>query len=89
MFPEGSLKDNMSANGISYYLLSRTYYIELHKNNNSQGIDELSKDAIEGGRTANFAKQQIEITLGKPVFGRENASNFTQPLLTTKDNAPK
>ena len=86
---EGSLKDNMSAMELAIINLADLTTSELHKNNNSQGIDELSKDAVEGGRTAKFAKEQIEITLGKPVLTSENAFNFTQPLLTTKDNAPK
>lgn len=86
---EGSLKDNMSAMELAIINLADLTTSELHKNNNSQGIDELSKDAVEGGRTAKFAKEQIEITLGKPVLTSENASNFTQPLLTTKDNAPE
>jgi len=86
---EGSLKDNMSAMELAIANLADLTTSELHKNNNSHGLDELSKDAIEGGRTARFAKEQIEITLGKPVLTSENASNFTQPLLTTKDNAPK
>jgi hypothetical protein len=86
---EGSLRDNMSPMELALITLGELTTNELHKNNNSYGIDELNKDAIEGGRTANFAKEQIEITLGKPVLTSENAFNFTQPLLTTKDNAPE
>lgn len=86
---DGSLRDNMSPMELALITLGELTTNELHKNNNSYGIDELNKDAVEGGRAANFAKEQIEITLGKPVLTSENASNFTQPLLTTKDNAPK
>lgn len=86
---EGSLRDNMSPMELALITLGELTTNELHKNNNSYGIDELNKDAVEGGRAANFAKEQIEITLGKPVLTSENASNFTQPLLTTKDNAPE
>ena len=86
---DGSLRDNMSPMELALINLAELTTSELHKNNNSHGIEELNKDAVEGGRTANFAKEQIEITLGKPVLTSENASNFTQPLLTTKDNAPK
>lgn len=86
---EGSLRDNMSPMELALVTLGELTTNELHKNNNSYGIDELNKDAVEGGRAANFAKEQIEITLGKPVLTSENAYNFTQPLLTTKDNAPK
>ena len=86
---DGSLRDNMSPMELALATLAELTTNELHKNNNSHGIDELNKDAVEGGRTANFAKEQIELTLGRPVLTSENASNFTQPLLTTKDNAPK
>lgn len=86
---DGSLRDNMSPMELALINLAELTTSELHKNNNSHGIDELNKDAVEGGRTASFAKEQIELTLGKPVLTSENASNFTQPLLTTKDNAPK
>ena len=49
---EGSLKDNMSAMELALLNLADLTTSELHKNNNSQGVDELNKDAIEGGRTA-------------------------------------
>ena len=84
---DGSLRDNMSPMELALINLAELTTSELHKNNNSHGIDALNKDAIEGGRTASFAKEQIELTLGRPVLTSENASNFTQPLLTTKDNA--
>lgn len=86
---DGSLRDNMSAMELAITNLAELTTSELHKNNKSYGINELTRDAIEGGRTANFAKEQIELTLGKPVLTCRNASNFTQTLLTTKDNAPR
>lgn len=86
---DGSLRDNMSQMELLITSLAELTTSELHKSNNSHGLDELNEDAVKGGRAANFAKEQIEITLGKPVLTSENASNFTQPLLTTKDNAPK
>ncbi len=76
---EGSLKDNMSAMELALLNLADLTTSELHKNNNSQGVDELNKDAVEGGRTASFAREQIELTLGKPVLTPENALDFTQP----------
>jgi hypothetical protein len=86
---DGSLKDNMSAMELALLNLADLTTNELHKNNNSQGVDELNKDAMEGGRTASFAREQIELTLGKPVLTPENALDFTQPILldSTKDEA--
>ena len=85
---DGSLRDNMSPMELAIINLSELTSNELHKNNNSHGIDELTRDAIEGGRTARFAKEQIELTLGKPVLTSENALDFTKSLLTTKEKAP-
>ena len=86
---DGSLRDNMSQMELLITSLAELTTSELHKSNNSHGLDELNEDAVKGGRAANFAKEQIELTLGKPVLTSENASNFTQPLLTTKDKAPQ
>lgn len=86
---EGSLKDNMSAMELALLNLADLTTNELHKNNNSQGVDELNKDAMEGGRTASFAREQIELTLGKSVLTPENALDFTRPKLlnSTEDKA--
>lgn len=86
---DGSLRDNMSQMELLITSLAELTTSELHKNNNSQGLDELNADAIKGGQAASFARQQIETTLGKPVLTAENAVNFTQPLLSTKDKALK
>ena len=76
---DGSLRDNMSPMELAIANLADLTTSELHKNNNSQGIEALNKDAIEGGRTASFAREQIEITLGKPVLTSENALDFIRP----------
>lgn len=88
---DGSLRDNMSPMELALVNLADLTTNELHKNNNSQGVDELNADAIEGGRTASFAREQIELTLGKSVLTPENALDFTQPRLldSTKDKALK
>ena len=85
---DGSLRDNMSPMELALVNLAELTTNELHKNNNSHGINELNKDAIEGGKTASFAREQIEMTLGKPVLTSENALDFTKSLLTTKEKAP-
>lgn len=84
---DSSLRDNMSPMELAIANLADLTTSELHKNNNSKGIDALNNDAIEGGRTASFARKQIEITLGKPVLTSENAIDFTKPIMlnTNKD----
>jgi hypothetical protein len=75
---EGSLRDNMSQMELLINSLAELTTSELHKNNNSQGVDELYADAVKGGQAANFAKKQIETTLGKPVLTSDNALTFAQ-----------
>lgn len=83
---EGSLRDNMSQMELLINSLAELTTSELHKNNNSQGVDELYADAVKGGSAANFAKKQIETTLGKPVLTSDNALTFTQPNLLNSTN---
>ena len=84
---EASLRDNMSPMELLIASLADLTTNELHKNNNSQGINELYADAVKGGQAANFAKKQIETTLGKPVLTSDNALSFTQTVMidTNKD----
>lgn len=88
---EASLRDNMSPMELLIASLADLTTNELHKNNNSQGVDELYADAVKGGQAANFAKKQIETTLGKPVVTSDNALHYTQPNLlnSTNDKALK
>lgn len=88
---EGSLKDNMSQMELLITSLAELTTSELHKSNNSKGVDELNNDAIQGGRAARFAREQIEATLDKPVLTSENALHFTKQNLlnSTEDKALK
>ena len=86
---DASLRDNMSPMELLINSLADLTTSELHKNNNSQGVNELTQDAIKGGQAASFARKQIETTLGKPVVTCANAIHHTQQKLLTEDNAPK
>lgn len=76
--PEDSLRDNMTQMELLITALGELTTAELHKANDSQGFDELNRDAIEGGRTAREAKKPIEATLGKPVASRINAKEIIE-----------
>ncbi len=76
---EASLRDNMSQMELLITSLAELTTSELHKSNNSQGVEELHADAVKGGQAANFAKRQIETTLGKSVVTCENSLHYTQP----------
>jgi prephenate dehydrogenase len=75
--------------------LNPQMWAELFMSNKTNILNELEiyienlqkyKDAIEGGRAASFAREQIELTLGKPVLTPENALDFTQPILLDSTN---
>lgn len=76
---EGSLKDNMSAMELAIINIGELATLEIHKNKNSQGVEQLNADAIKGGRAANSAKEQVEEFIEKPVLTSENALDFTRP----------
>lgn len=86
---EGSLKDNMSPMELALINIGELATLEIHKNKNSQGVEQLNADAKKGGRAANCAKEQIEEIIEKPVLTSENAFDFTQQrlLLSTEDKA--
>lgn len=76
---EGSLKDNMSAMELAIINIGELATLEIHKNKNSQGVEQLNADAIKGGRAANSAKEQVEEFIEKPVLTSENALDFARP----------
>ena len=51
---------------------------ELHKNNDSQGVTELEKDAKTGGNIAGETRKNIEKQLKKSVVTSQNAKDFRQ-----------
>ena len=81
---DGSLKDNMSQLELVASLVADVTTNELHKLNNSKGIEQLSADASEGARTGSFTRQQMEFTLGKSIITSDNALDFTQQSLLKK-----
>lgn len=71
-----NLRDNMSAMELALMTLAEVTTTELHKNNDSQGVDELEKDAKTGGNIAGKTRKNIEKELGKPVVTSKNAKDF-------------
>ena len=50
---------------------------ELHKANDSQGMNALRIDAQDGGQVAANTRRDIEKRIGKRVGTKENALDFT------------
>lgn len=58
--PTQNLRDYMSDLELALTALGETAAVALHRNRNSQGIDELLADAQDAGRIAGQARTQIE-----------------------------
>lgn len=71
------LRDNMSNLELALITLAEATTTELHKTNDSQGVNELKKDAKQGGNIASVTRRNIEKTIKKPVVTSENAIDFT------------
>lgn len=84
-----SLRDNMSAMELALMTLAEVTTTEIHKTNDSQGMEELKQDAHDGGEIASVTRQNIEVKLGKPVVTSENAKDFRKNKKTIKNNTTK
>ena len=72
-----SLRDNMSPLELALITIAEVTTTELHRTNNSQGLNELKNDANKGGNIASVTRKNIEKTLKKPIITSENSLNFT------------
>ena len=73
---KSNLRDNMSAMELALMTLAEVTTTEIHKTNDSQGMEALKKDAQDGGEIASVTRQNIEVKLGRPVVTSENANDF-------------
>lgn len=71
-----NLRDNMSAMELALMTLAEVTTTEIHKTNNSYGLDMLKVDAKDGGEIASVTRLNIEKKLGKSVLTSENAKDF-------------
>lgn len=71
-----NLRDNMSAMELALMTLAEVTTTEIHKTNDSQGVNNLKQDAHDGGEIASETRKNIEKRLGKSVVTPENAKNF-------------
>ena len=84
-----NLRDNMSAMELALMTLAEVTTTEIHKTNDSQGMEELKQDAHDGGEIASVTRKNIEAKLGKPVVTSENAKDFRTTKKTIKKNTTK
>ncbi len=80
----------MSAMELALMTLAEVTTTEIHKTNNSQGFNELKKDAQDGGEIASITRKNIEQKIGKSVLTSENANDFRKKKsLKSPKNAKK
>lgn len=72
-----NLRDNMSPLELALTTLAEVTTTELHKANESIGMNSLRNDAQEGGEIASRTRKDIEKRIGKKVVTKENALDFT------------
>lgn len=68
-----NLRDNMTNIELALQTLAEATTTELHRTNESQGLDELKVDAKDGGDIASITRKNIETKLGKSVISSQNA----------------
>ena len=66
----------MSPLELALTTLAEVTTTELHKTNDSQGMDELMIDARDVGDIASMTRRNIEQKIKKPVVTSENAIDF-------------
>ena len=71
-----NLRDHMSPLELALTTLAEVTTTELHRTNDSLGMDELMIDAHDGGHIASITIKNIEQKIKKPVVTSENAIDF-------------
>ncbi len=80
-----NLRDSMTNMELALTNLGKVTAVEIHKKNNSQGINELTNDVKDAGKVINMAKNEIEKKLEKPLVSSENYIELTsKELIETK-----
>lgn len=72
-----NLRDYMTNIELALTNLGEAAAIEIHKKNNSQGLNELKDDMNKAGNVLNKAKEQLENELERPIVTSENYIDLT------------
>lgn len=73
------LRDHMDMLELSLISLAESYAATLHQERNSQGFDELARDAREAGEVAGAVRRLLEERLGRPIVSGSNFLNEDRP----------
>ncbi len=67
-----NLRDNMTNLELVLNMLAETATTEIHKKENSKGVQKLKSDAVAGGSIAGGARRKLEKKLGHTVVTKQN-----------------
>lgn len=67
-----NLRDHMDDFELIFTMLGERSTTEIHRNENSQGVNKLKSDANAGGKIAGDARKQLEKRLGRSIVSPEN-----------------
>ncbi len=71
-----NLRDNMTNMELVLNMLAETSATEISKNKKQKGFKEAENSAIEGGKVARVAREQLERKIGKKVISDKNAKEI-------------
>jgi prophage antirepressor-like protein len=67
-----NLRDHMNDFELIFTMLGERSTTEIHRNEDSQGVEKLKGDAQAGGDIAGGARKQLEKKLGRPIVSSKN-----------------
>lgn len=67
-----NLRDHMDDFELIFTMLGERSTTEIHRNENSKGLEKLQEDAQIGGRIAGNAKAELEKKLGRSIVSKKN-----------------
>lgn len=73
-----NLQDNMTPTELAFSSLASATAIEYHQRNDSQGIEEITKDVHEAGDKTGEVRRFYEQSTGIAVVSKQNAKDFRQ-----------
>ena len=67
-----NLRDHMNDFELIFTMLGERSTTEIHRNEDSKGVEKLKSDAQAGGDIAGGARKQLEKKLGRPIVSKKN-----------------
>jgi len=67
-----NLRDHMDDFELIFTMLGERSTTEIHRNEDSQGVDKLKEDAVAGGKIAGDARTALEKRLKRPIVSSKN-----------------